>query len=399
MLKYYELLKDVLLDAFDVPAYYFTPPYENIEKIDGGMRSFVWSDYNDQNTKVQLSDISQRYRLLIIKSKLGFYNILAFLGNDNKTDFIAIGPFRNNELTPDYFVQIMKEGHVPPKTLQSVKHTYENMPFAQLEAVLNVTRHILGAYIPEFKEIPSELIEYADHKRPIEINTDLIEQNFLEFATRYHKLLSDFLSHIKHGDNDSSKKALHTLLHESKLSSNKNLRYLKSLLQALNDYCHLALMDMDIHPSHTLKQAFSINTKIDNITTVSQAEQMPYEICRKYCLLVKNYSRPEQSKVTKDVIAYIQLHLDEDLSLKQLAAHFNKNASALSSAFSKETGQTLTHFIQHARVQEAIRLFNTTHMSVSEVATAVGYQDFSYFSKVFSKMIGVSPRNYQINKT
>lgn len=396
MLKYYELLKNVLQDAFDVPAYYFTPPYENIEKIDGGMRSFVWTNYNDQNTKVQLSDISSKYRLMIIKSKLGFYNILAFLGNTNKPDFIAIGPFRNDELTPDYFVQIMKDGHIPPKTLQRIKHTYENMPFAQVEAVLNVTRHILGNFFPDFNETPAELIEYADHKRPVEINTDLIEQSFLEFSDRYNKLLSDFLTDIKLGDSTTAKKSLQTLLHESKLSTNKNVRYLKSLLQALNDYCHLTLMSTDIHPSHILKQAFSINKKIDLLNSLAQLEQMPYEICRKYCLLVKNYSQPEYSKLTKDIIAYIQLHLDEDLSLKQLAAHFHKNASAMSSAFSKEVGQTLTHFIQQARVKEAIRLFNTTHMSVSEVSTTVGYQDFSYFSKVFSKIVGISPKNYRI---
>ena len=397
MLKYFELLKNVLSDAFDIPVYYFTPPYEGIEKIDGGLRSFVWSDYNDADTKVQLEEVPQKYRLLIIKSNLGFYNILAFFGNDNKSDFISIGPFRDNELTADYFVQIMKEGKVSPKTLQTIKHTYEKMPLAQVDTVVNITRHILSVITPEFKDLPAELIEYSDHKRPVEINTELIEKNFLDFALRYHRLLSEFLKFIREGANPEAKETLRALLHESKLSANKNLKTTKALLQALNDYCHLALMDTDIHPSHILKQAFSLSNRIDAVNTIALAEQMPYEICRKYCLLVKNYSRPEHSKLTKDIVAYIQLHLDEELSLKTLAAHFNKNASALSGAFSKEMGMTLTNFIQQTRINEAIRLFNTTHMSVSEVSTAVGYQDFSYFSKIFKKITGLSPKDYRID--
>lgn len=391
----YELLKKVLLDAFNVPAVYFTPPYQDISRIDQGMRAFVWDNYTDQSTKIRFTDLSKRHRLLVVKSNLGFYNLLAFLGTEEKPDFISIGPFRNDELSPNYFTQILKEARITSDTLRKIKQIYERMPFVHLDSVINVTQHILGTFIPEFKELAPDYIEYADHKRPIKVNTDLIEQNFLDFSMQYHKLLSAFLTYLKRGDAENSKRTLQTLLQESKLTTNRNLRNYKTLLQALNDYCHLALLETDIHPSHILKQAFSIGTKIDNITSLAKLEQLPNEICRKYCLLVKNYSNAEFSKITKDIIAYIQLHFDDDLSLNQLAVHFKKNASALSNTFSKETGQTVTNFIQQTRIQEAIRLFNTTHMSVSEVATAVGYQDFSYFSKLFSKIIGMSPRAYK----
>lgn len=156
----------------------------------------------------------------------------------------------------------------------------------------------------------------------------------------------------------------------------------------------MALLQTSIHPFYVMRQAISVNTQIANTTSLPRLVQMPGEICHKYCLLVKNYANPEYSRLTKDVITYIQLHLEEELSLNGLATHFNKNASVLSHTFSKDTGQTLTQFIHQTRIQEAILLFNTTNMSVSEVAMAVGYQDFSYFSKVFSKNIGCSPREY-----
>lgn len=140
---------------------------------------------------------------------------------------------------------------------------------------------------------------------------------------------------------------------------------------------------------------FSTRTKIDSLTTMAKLEQMPNEICHKYCLLVKNYANTGYSRLTKEVINYIQLHLEEELSLNYLAEQFGKNASTLSHSFSKETGISLTKYIQQTRIREAIRLFNTTDFPVSDVAIMVGYQDFSYFSKIFSSQTGMSPREYK----
>lgn len=391
----YQLLQNILLDAFNVSTLYFTYPYKDINKIDLGMRATVWNNYNDSDSKIHLSDSSQKYRILIVKSNLGFYNLMIFLSAGEKPDFISIGPFRNDKLSPNYFTQILKEAHIAPSDMQGMKYIYENMPFIQVDTITNVTKHVLEAFIPEFKEITPELLQYSEQKRAIEVNTDLIESNLLKFSEQYHALLFAFLKYLTCGDNNGAKKALHTFLRETKLTTNQNMRDFKMLLQSLNNYCHIVLLQTDIHPSHVIKQSFSISTHIENTTSPEKLEQIPNEICRKYCLLVKNYSNPNYSKLTKDVIAYIRLHLEEELSLNRLASHFKKNPSVLSNLFSKETGQPLTKFIHQTRIQEAVMLFHTTHMSVSEVALAVGYQDFSYFSKIFSQNVGCSPREYR----
>ena len=393
----FELLKNVLLDAFAVSAIYFTPPYDDISKIDQGIRAAVWTNYNDENTKIQLTGLSQsNSRLLIIRSNLGFYNLMVFWECENPTDFISIGPFRNDELSPNYFTQILKEAHVSPALLQQIRYVYESMPFIQIDAIVNVVKHIVGTRIPGFEEISPELIEYTEHDRPIEMHLEVIEQNFIRFSELYYENLSDFLKYVQAGDNVNAKKAMQHFLHESKMTTRRTLRNYKTLLATLNDYCHMALLQTSIHPSHILRQAATIGTRIEQTTDLSKLEQLPNEICHKYCLLVKNYAHPEYSKLTKDVIAYIQCHLEEELSLSSLALAFGKNPSFLSGTFSKDMGQSLTKFIQQARIQEAVRLFNTTKLSVSEVALSVGYQDFSYFSKIFSKIIGRSPREYRL---
>lgn len=395
MKQCYELLRDVLKDAFNVSSVYFTPPYTDIQKIDIGLRAAVWSNYSDGNAASLLLNSSNPYRILIIKSNLGFYNILITLSCDPKPDFITIGPFRNDELSANYFTKILKDAHIAPSTIQSMKHIYETLPYVQVDTVVNVSRRILERFIPEFREIETELVEYSHDNRPVEVNTDVIHQNFFAFSEQYQSMLSVFLRYINLGDSSGAKAALRELLQAFQIGQNTNMRNYKTFLMTLNNYCHMSLLNTDIHPSYVLKLAISISTRIESVMSPSKAEQIINDICRKYCLLVKNYANSNVSKLTKDAMAYIQSHIEEELSLSRLARLFQKNATVFSDIFHKETGQTLTSFIQHTRVQEAIRLFNTTDLSISEVAATVGYQDFSYFSKTFSKIVGMSPRAYK----
>lgn len=397
-LQCYDLLQNVLLDAFNVQTIYFTPPYKDIDKIDFGIRATVWTNYNDNNSKFHFAKLSSEYRILIVKSNLGFYNLMIFMGPDSNADFIAIGPFRNDKLSANYFAQILKEASISPSIIQGIKYIYESMPFIQLDTIINVTRHILHTFIPEFEAVTPELIQYSEQKRAVEVDAGVLEQNFFKSSEEYYDRLSVFLKYLTAGDNTNSKKALQLFLKTTRMTLNQNMRDYKILLQMVNNYCQLALLQTSIHPSHILKQAFSLGIKIENITSPNQLEQIPNEICRKYTLLVTNYASQKYSILIRDVIAYIEFHLEEDLSLSQLAAHFDKNATVLSNTFSKETGQTLTGFIRQARIREAIRLFNTTNLSVSEVAMSIGYQDFSYFSKLFSKTIGCSPSEYRRKK-
>lgn len=393
--KCHELLQNVLQSAFQIPVILFTPPYTDIKKIDLGLRALVWTDYGDEQQNLSFGEGSGDYRLIIVKSNLGFYNILALLEHTEQPDFLSIGPFRDEELSANYFTQILRDSRISPAEIQSLKHIYEQMPYAHPDSVTAVVKHVLSVHYPAFSDVVPELMQYSEQKRDIDINTELLDAYTVEHAEEYRNSFFDFLKQLKTGDSPRAQRALHTFLQNARFVHDSSMREFRWLLHSLNNYCHMELLATDIHPYHIIKQMISTRTKIDSLTTMAKLEQMPGEICHKYCLLVKNYANPNYSKQTKDIIDYIRLHLEEELSLNYLAEYFNKNASALSHSFSKETGISLTKYIQQERIREAIRLFNTTDFSVSDVAVMVGYQDFSYFSKVFSAQVGMSPREYK----
>ncbi|MBR6536950.1 MAG: helix-turn-helix transcriptional regulator [Lachnospiraceae bacterium] len=355
----------------------------------------VWNDYTSEQQNISFGNSPVGYRLIIVKSNLGFYNILALLEAKEQPDFLSIGPFRDEELSANYFTQILRDSRISPSEIQPLKSIYEQMPFAHPDSVSAVVRHILSVYYPEFADVSPVLMQYADQKRDIDINKELLDAYTVEHAKDYQNSLLNFLQAVKTGDTPVAQQALHSFLNDARFVHDNSMREFRWLLHSLNNYCHAELLTTDIHPYHIIKQMISTRTKIDSLTTMAKLEQMPGEICHKYCLLVKNYANPNYSKQTKDIIDYIRLHLEEELSLSYLADYFRKNASTLSYSFSKETGNNLTQYIQQERIREALRLFNTTDFSVSDVAIMVGYQDFSYFSKIFSKQVGMSPREYK----
>lgn len=214
------------------------------------------------------------------------------------------------------------------------------------------------------------------------------------FAETYKESLFRFLDMLKLGNTKNAQMFLHDFLESSQLSATPSIHEYRNMLKMINSFCQLTFLHTNIHPSHIIRLYSSLEERIDHCKNKKNILSLANDICHKYALLLTNFSFPEYSKTVRSVINYINLHLNEELTLAFLAKHFQKNATSLSSAFSKEVGINVTNYIHQTRINEAIRYFNTTEMSISEVALAVGFQDFAYFSRLFHKQVGCSPREY-----
>jgi AraC-like DNA-binding protein len=86
---------------------------------------------------------------------------------------------------------------------------------------------------------------------------------------------------------------------------------------------------------------------------------------------------------------------DRDFSLEEASLRAGVSKNHLSFEFSRETGQTFTEFLSRTRVEEAKRLLSGTPLMVYEVAERVGYPNVEHFSRVFKKLVGVSPVRFK----
>lgn len=84
-----------------------------------------------------------------------------------------------------------------------------------------------------------------------------------------------------------------------------------------------------------------------------------------------------------------------DTSLNSVAAHVNISPSHFSTIFSQYTGETFIEYLTKTRIRIAMELLKTTQKRSSEIAYEVGYNDPHYFSYLFKKTMGCSPRDFR----
>ncbi len=95
------------------------------------------------------------------------------------------------------------------------------------------------------------------------------------------------------------------------------------------------------------------------------------------------------------VVAYIDQHYSQEMSLKTLAHHFNMNAAYLGQLFKKATGDMFSNYLNRIRIEKAKQLLTESHLKASEIAIAVGFNNLQYFSNVFYKYTGTYPTNFK----
>jgi len=86
-----------------------------------------------------------------------------------------------------------------------------------------------------------------------------------------------------------------------------------------------------------------------------------------------------------------------DGELCKLAQKLNCNIVWLSRMVKNLTGKTFTELIQIKRMNQAAYLLESTKLSVADIGFSVGYENISYFHKLFKKYYGLSPRQYRLN--
>jgi len=92
---------------------------------------------------------------------------------------------------------------------------------------------------------------------------------------------------------------------------------------------------------------------------------------------------------------YLHEHYSEPLSLDALSSRLGYTPQYLSALFHRETGMSLSAYLQRVRVEKSCRLLQETREPVSRIAQEVGYCDLKHFNAVFRRHTGLSPREYR----
>lgn len=160
------------------------------------------------------------------------------------------------------------------------------------------------------------------------------------------------------------------------------------LLNVLNNN-GLSIDDLYDDPL-TLYKNLTISTNIFDIKGIL------IDLSIKVSNLVSTNALNSASNQINDAMRYIETNYGSaDLTLQEVAQHVNMGVCYFSSVFKKESGESFISYLTKIRINEAKKLFETTHYKAYEVSYMVGYNTPTYFSTLFKKITGLSPSDYK----
>ncbi len=102
---------------------------------------------------------------------------------------------------------------------------------------------------------------------------------------------------------------------------------------------------------------------------------------------------------TDHACCYVQQHLDEKITLEQVAELCSMSRSWFSRTFRSEHGITFQEYLVQQRIHRAVYLLRESDLQVTQIALAVGFSDLSYFSRTFKRHVGVLPTGFRKDLT
>jgi len=97
----------------------------------------------------------------------------------------------------------------------------------------------------------------------------------------------------------------------------------------------------------------------------------------------------------KAAIRFMEEHYTEHLTLARLSATCGLSRSEFCRTFHRLTGRTPFHYLQHLRVRRSLPLLEKGELSVTEIASRVGFSGGSYYAEIFRRFVGTSPLDYR----
>lgn len=104
------------------------------------------------------------------------------------------------------------------------------------------------------------------------------------------------------------------------------------------------------------------------------------------------------SDIVTSAIHFMKENLEKRLTLSDLAVHTGYSPSHFSALFSKRTGYAPLTYFNQLKIQQACHLLDFTDMKVNQICFKIGIEDTYYFSRLFRKVMGMSPREYKKQK-
>ncbi len=394
-------LTRTILRNFHISSH-IMPQDKDGRHIDGGLRAYfnMQNDYNnlfvDYNFDVEHNTIYHITDIFMCNY------VFVRLPDNNEKKVLIVGPYTNFQISKELLLEAGEIFGLSPQLFAQIEKYYSNIPVAKDDVLTAITNAFAVSIWGGIDNFTAKHFNHSATGDPLLISPQekhshqedpLLSIQVME--SRY-EAENRLMQAVAQG---AMQKAELMISNTSQTAIEKRnadpLRNMKNYTIILNTLLRKAAEQGLVHPLHIDQLSSSVAREIENIASLEEGQKLQKEMVIKYCRLVKNHSMKNYSLLVQKVLTRIDLDLTADLSLKSQAQILNINASYLSTLFKKETGQTLTEYVNKRRIEYACSLLKNTNLQIQTVAQQCGILDVNYFTKIFKKYKNQTPKEYR----
>ncbi|MEK3724713.1 response regulator transcription factor [Paenibacillus sp. FSL H8-0034] len=155
----------------------------------------------------------------------------------------------------------------------------------------------------------------------------------------------------------------------------------------------MRLWNRDEHTAFQMLDSIRLNVD-KKFRSLTELQQFIIDILLELNAL-RRFEKSEHNPLIYQAKQYIKQHYNTNISLEQICEAVSVSRSYFSTFFKKETGMNVWDYLTEYRIEQAKRMLVETTMKNYEIALEIGYENPSYFTKMFKKQVGISPNEYK----
>lgn len=164
----------------------------------------------------------------------------------------------------------------------------------------------------------------------------------------------------------------------------------------INIYSYLHdLLQNESFEDNSFPYSIDIAEQLSRLGSLDDILQWLNSFCDKICTLLTERKEKRSDKFVHMAKRYIHEHYNEKLTLSDIADHLKISPGYLSTSFSNYMNRTVSDYIAEVKIEHAKELIDSGQYLIYEIANQLGFENAYYFSKVFKKITGMSPKNYE----
>ncbi len=320
------------------------------------------------------------------------------LGESGMQAKITVGPFLMVERADYIACELENRLWLSDAAQAKVKDVLEEIPFVPPQRVDQLARLLFMA-VGFLNNVSSEnrMLEAGKSgEQQGQITSYILKLKQGEDAPRYpFEKERALLQSVARQNKPQAQRLLNELLGAILFAGGRELEPVKARLYDLLVLVSRTAIENGADGEQTLELLYQYRRQMQGMQTVDALCLWLSKVLNQFMDNLFGFPSAKHANVIHRCIQYIGTHYKERITLEETAQRVYLSPPYLSRIFREETGMSFNEYLNQVRVNQAKELLQNRSLSVMDVAYLVGYEDQSYFTKVFKRSTGLLPRAYR----